>query len=102
MIKVILGELNVMGVNYVLFFIIDVICELCWGCVEESFGEDLFLVFQMGVYEINGYIDGGILFMFKVFGFYGVLIFGLNLVFIEVNERDLREVFLKFYEVVVK
>lgn len=58
MTKAISGELNAMGVNHVLSPTIDVIRELRWGRVEESFGEDPFLVSQMGVHEINGYIDG--------------------------------------------
>ena len=72
------------------------------GRVEESFGEDPFLVSQMGVHEINGYIDGGISPMLKVFGPHGVPTSGLNLASTEANERDLREVFLKPYEVAVK
>lgn len=56
----------------------------------------------MGVHEINGYIDGGISPMLKVFGPHGVPTSGLNLASTEANERDLREVFLKPYEVAVK
>ncbi len=102
MTKAISGELNAMGVNHVLSPTIDVIRELRWGRVEESFGEDPFLVSQMGVHEINGYIDGGISPMLKVFGPHGVPTSGLNLASTEANERDLREVFLKPYEVAVK
>ena len=102
MTKAISGELNAMGVNHVLSPTIDVIRELRWGRVEESFGEDPFLVSQMGVNEINGYIEGGISPMLKVFGPHGVPTSGLNLASTEANERDLREVFLKPYEVAVK
>lgn len=102
MTKAISGELKAMGVNQVLSPTIDVIRDLRWGRVEESFGEDPFLVSQMGVQEINGYIDGGISPMLKVFGPHGVPTSGLNLASTEANERDLREVFLKPYEVAVK
>lgn len=40
--------------------------------------------------------------MLKVFGPHGVPTSGLNLASTEANERDLREVFLKPYEVAVK
>lgn len=102
MTKTISSELQAMGVNQVLSPTIDVIRELRWGRVEESFGEDPFLVSQMGVHEINGYIDGGVSPMLKVFGPHGVPTSGLNLASTEANERDLREVYLKPYEVAVK
>lgn len=102
MTRAVASELNAMGVNHVLSPTIDVIRELRWGRVEESFGEDPFLVSQMGVNEINGYIDGGVSPMLKVFGPHGVPTSGLNLASTEANERDLREVFLKPYEVAVK
>lgn len=102
MTKAISGELKAMGVNQVLSPVIDVIHELRWGRVEESFGEDPFLVSQMGVHEINGYIDGGISPMLKVLGPHGIPTSGLNLASTEAGERDLREFYLKPYEVAVK
>ena len=102
MTHIISKELQAMGVNQVLSPTIDVIRELRWGRVEESFGEDPFLVSQMGIHEINGYIDGGISPMLKVFGPHGIPTSGLNLASTEANERDLREVYLKPYEVAVK
>lgn len=96
------SELHAMGVNHVLSPTIDVIRELRWGRVEESFGEDPFLVSQMGVNEVNGYIDGKVSPMLKVFGPHGVPTSGLNLASTEANERDLREVFLKPYEMAIK
>lgn len=95
-------ELQAMGVNQVLSPTVDVIRELRWGRVEESFGEDPFLVSQMGVQEINGYVENGISPMLKVFGPHGIPTSGLNLASTEANERDLREVYLKPYEVAVK
>ncbi len=53
MTKAISGELNAMGVNHVLYPTIDVIRELRWDVWKESFGEDPFLVSQMGVHEIK-------------------------------------------------
>ena len=46
--KHIAGELNTMGVKQVLAPCIDVVRDLRWGRVEESFGEDPFLCSKDG------------------------------------------------------
>ena len=63
--KHIAGELNTMGVKQVLAPCIDVVRDLRWGRVEESFGEDPFLCSKMAVAEVKGYMEHGISPMLK-------------------------------------
>lgn len=98
--KYISGELNTMGVKQVLAPCIDVVRELRWGRVEESFGEDPFLCSQMAVAEVKGYLDHGISPMLKHYGPHGNPQGGLNLASVECGIRDLFDIYLKPFEAV--
>lgn len=98
--KQISGELNTMGVKQVLAPCIDVVRELRWGRVEESFGEDPFLCSQMAVAEVKGYLDHGISPMLKHYGPHGNPQGGLNLASVECGIRDLFDIYLKPFEAV--
>lgn len=98
--KYISGELNTMGVKQVLAPCIDVVRELRWGRVEESFGEDPFLCSQMAVAEVKGYLDHGISPMLKHYGPHGNPLGGLNLASVECGIRDLFDIYLKPFEAV--
>lgn len=80
----------------------DVVRDLRWGRVEESFGEDPWLVGTMSLAQVRGYLDHGISPMLKPFGGGGAPLGGLNLASVEGGERDLRDIYLKPYEMVVK
>ncbi|ERI85517.1 glycosyl hydrolase family 3 protein [Bacteroides pyogenes F0041] len=96
--KHIAGELNTMGIKQVLAPCIDVVRELRWGRVEESFGEDPFLCTQMGMAEVKGYMDHGISPMLKHYGPHGNPLGGLNLASVECGVRDLFDIYLKPFE----
>ena len=98
--KHIAGELNTMGVKQVLAPCIDVVRDLRWGRVEESFGEDPYLCAQMAVAEVKGYMDHGISPMLKHYGAHGNPLGGLNLASVECGVRDLFDVYLKPFEAV--
>lgn len=98
--KHISGELNTMGVKQVLAPCIDVVRELRWGRVEESFGEDPFLCSRMAVAEVKGYLDHGISPMLKHYGPHGNPLGGLNLASVECGIRDLFDIYLKPFEAV--
>ena len=98
--KHISGELNTMGVKQVLAPCIDVVRELRWGRVEESFSEDPFLCSQMAVAEVKGYMDHGISPMLKHYGPHGNPTGGLNLASVECGVRDLFDIYLKPFEAV--
>ena len=98
--KHIAGELNTMGVKQVLAPCIDVVRELRWGRVEESFSEDPFLCSQMGLAEVKGYLDHGISPMLKHYGPHGNPSGGLNLASVDCGIRDLFDIYLKPFEVI--
>lgn len=95
-------ELKVQGMWQSLSPGMDVVRDLRWGRVEESFGEDPWLVGKMGIAETNGYLDNGISPMLKPFGAGGAPSGGLNLASVDCGERDLRDIYLKPYEMVIK
>ena len=99
-VKSISGELNTMGVKQVLAPCIDVVRDLRWGRVEESFGEDPFLCSKMAVAEVKGYMDHGISPMLKHYGPHGNPLGGLNLASVECGVRDLFDIYLKPFEAV--
>ena len=90
--KHIAGELNTMGVKQVLAPCIDVVRDLRWGRVEESFGEDPFLCSKMAVAEVKGYMEHGISPMLKHYGPHGNPLGGLNLASVECGVRDLFDI----------
>ncbi len=96
--KHIAGELNTLGIKQVLAPCIDVVRDLRWGRVEESFGEDPFLCAQMGMAEVRGYMDHGISPMLKHYGPHGNPLGGLNLASVECSVRDLFDIYLKPFE----
>ncbi|QNL52448.1 glycoside hydrolase family 3 C-terminal domain-containing protein [Olivibacter sp. SDN3] len=95
-------ELKAQGVIQTLSPGLDVVRELRWGRVEESFGEDPWLVGQMGIAQVKGYIDNGVAPMLKPYGPGGAPLGGLNLASVESGERDVRNIHIKPYEMVVK
>ncbi|MFA5814246.1 MAG: glycoside hydrolase family 3 N-terminal domain-containing protein [Bacteroidales bacterium] len=98
------------GLHLALTPVLDVAREPRWGRVEETFGEDPFLIAQMGIAVINGfqgdraYSDKKHLFgTLKHFGAHGVPENGSNCSPADISERTLREVHLyPFKEVVQK
>lgn len=99
--KYISAELNTMGVKQVLAPCIDVVKELRWGRVEESYSEDPFLCSQMAVGEVKGYLDHGISPMLKHYGPHGNPQSGLNLASVDCGVRDLFDIYLKPFETVI-
>lgn len=95
-------DLHVQNLNQVLAPCIDVVRDLRWGRVEESYGEDPFMNGLMAIAEVNGYIDNGISPMLKHFGPHGNPLGGLNLASVECGVRDLLDVYLKPFEMVIK
>ncbi len=102
MTKAIAYELKSQGVIQTLSPGLDVVRDLRWGRVEESFGEDPWLVGQMGIAQVNGYIAGGVAPMLKPYGPGGAPLGGLNLASVESGERDVRTIHIKPYEMAVK
>ena len=100
--SMIADELHAVGMRQVLSPCIDVVRDLRWGRVEESFGEDPYLCGRFGIAEVKGYMDNGISPMLKHYGPHGNPLSGLNLASVETSIRDLHEVYLKPFEMVMK
>jgi beta-glucosidase len=96
------AELKSQGIIQTLSPGLDVVRDLRWGRVEESFGEDPYLVGRMGIAQVNGYIDGDVAPMLKPYGPGGAPLGGLNLASVESGERDVRNIHIKPYEMVVR
>ena len=95
-------DLHAQGMHQVLAPCIDVVRDLRWGRVEESFGEDPILCGLFGIAEVKGYMDNGISPMLKHYGPHGNPLSGLNLASVECGLRDLHEVYLKPFEMVIR
>ena len=94
-------DLHAQGIHQVLSPCIDVVRDLRWGRVEESYGEDAWLCGLFGIAEVNGYMDNGISPMLKHYGPHGNPLSGLNLASVECGMRDLHEIYLKPFEMVI-
>lgn len=100
--RMIADDLHSLGFRQVLAPCIDVVRELRWGRVEESYGEDPYLCGLFGIEEVSGYLESGISPMLKHYGPHGNPLSGLNLASVECGLRDLHEIYLKPFEMVVK
>lgn len=100
--SMIANELHAVGMRQVLSPCIDVVRDLRWGRVEESFGEDPYLCGLFGIAEVKGYMEHGISPMLKHYGPHGNPLSGLNLASVETSIRDLHEIYLKPFEMVMK
>ncbi|MBS3737034.1 glycoside hydrolase family 3 C-terminal domain-containing protein [Candidatus Bipolaricaulota bacterium] len=98
-------QIKAIGGHQVLAPVLDIARDFRWGRVEETFGEDPYLVATMG----KSYIDGlqgegpekGILATIKHFCAHGEPEGGRNHCPVNVSERELRETFLFPFEVAV-
>lgn len=102
MTKYISGELNTLGMKQVFAPCMDVVREIRWGRTEESFGEDPWLCSVMSLAQVRGYLDGGTSPMLKHYGPHGKPNSGLNIASVECGTRDLFDIYLKPFEMVIE
>lgn len=95
-------DLHAQGMKQVLAPCIDVVRDLRWGRVEESYGEDPFLCGIFAQSEVKGYLDSGISPMLKHYGPHGNPLGGLNLASVDCGLYDLHAVYLKPFEMVIR
>lgn len=95
-------DLHAQGMRQVLAPCIDVVRDLRWGRVEESYGEDPYLCGVFAQSEVKGYLDNGISPMLKHYGPHGNPLGGLNLASVECGLYDLHAVYLKPFEMVLR
>jgi len=98
------------GVHQALTPVVDVAREPRWGRVEETFGEDPYLISQMGIAAVRGFQGDGtfkdkkrVIATLKHFAAHGQPESGTNCGPVNVSERLLRDTFLfPFKEVIQK
>ncbi|SFO85014.1 beta-glucosidase [Chitinophaga sp. YR627] len=87
-------EAQVIGIHQILSPVLDIARELRWGRVEETFGEDPFLIAEMGTAFIKGYQSFRITCTPKHFVAHGSPSGGLNCANVSGGERDMRSLYL--------
>jgi beta-glucosidase len=102
MTRAITRELKVQGIDQVLSPDLDLARELRWGRVEETYGEDPYLVGRMGIAYVKGFTENNIICTPKHFAAHGSPRGGLNLSSVAGGERELRSLYLKPFEAVIK
>jgi len=104
-------EIRARGVHLVLSPVVDVARDPRWGRIEETFGEDPYLVGEMGVAaveglqgdSVDGYLaDGKVFATLKHMTGHGQPESGTNIGPAQISERELRENFFPPFEQVVR
>ncbi|MDZ4766141.1 MAG: glycoside hydrolase family 3 N-terminal domain-containing protein [Chloroflexota bacterium] len=106
MADVIRAQMRAVGGHHALAPVLDVTRDARWGRVEETFGEDPYLVSQMGMAYVRG-IQGrdlaqGVAATGKHFVGYGISEGGMNWAPPHIMPRELREVYLLPFEAAVR
>lgn len=104
--KVIGRQMRAAGAHQALAPLLDVARDPRWGRMEETYGEDPYVVGTMGTAYVKG-IQGdlkeqGVLATGKHFVGYGASEGGMNWAPVHLPERELREVYLTPFEMAVK
>jgi beta-glucosidase len=106
MAKIIRYQMRSVGAHQGLAPLLDITRDPRWGRVEETYGEDPYLVSMMGTSFIEGLqgesLDDGVISTAKHFVGYGLPIGGKNWAPPLIPERELREVFLAPFEAAVR
>ncbi|KPV40841.1 glycoside hydrolase family 3 N-terminal domain-containing protein [Alicyclobacillus ferrooxydans] len=103
---VIREQMKSVGAHQALAPLLDITRDARWGRSEETFGEDPYLVSQMGLSYVKGLqtddIRDGVIATGKHFVGYGISEGGMNWAPAHIPSRELREDFLLPFEAVVK
>jgi len=104
--NVIKEQMRSVGAHQALAPVLDITRDVRWGRVEETFGEDPYLVSKMGVSYIKGIQDSdskqGVMATGKHFVGYGVSEGGMNWAPAHIPQREMREIFLLPFEAAVR
>lgn len=104
--SVIREQMRATGASQGLSPVLDVARDPRWGRVEETFGEDPYLVASIGAAYVKG-LQGddprsGVVATVKHFAAHGISEGGRNSATVHVSSRELREIFLFPFEVAVR
>ena len=95
-------EARVIGIRQVLSPVLDIARDLRWGRIEETFGEDPYLIAEMGIAFVKGYQSQGVACMPKHFVAHGSPTGGLNCASVSGGERELRSLYLYPFKRVIE
>ncbi|WP_326975503.1 glycoside hydrolase family 3 N-terminal domain-containing protein [Caproicibacter sp. BJN0012] len=95
-------ESHAVGINSAMSPVVDVSRDPRWGRTYETFGEDPYLISQMGIHYVRGMQNTGVSCIAKHFLGYAETQAGLNTAVTRINPRELYEVFATPFEAVAK
>ena len=95
-------DLRSVGVHQGLAPVLDVVRDYRWGRVEETLGEDPYLVAIMGAAYVRGLESGGVIATLKHFVGYSASRAARNHAPVSMGPRELRDVMLPPFEVAVR
>lgn len=103
---VIREQMRAVGAHLTLAPVLDVVRDARWGRVEETFGEDPFLITNIGLAYVKGIqtddLRNGIVATGKHFAAHGIPEGGRNWAPVAVNGRELREIFLTPFKAAIR
>ncbi|NED92161.1 glycoside hydrolase family 3 protein, partial [Streptomyces sp. SID11233] len=91
-------SLRAVGVHQGLAPVLDVVRDLRWGRVEETIGEDPYLVGRVGAAYVRGLESAGIVATLKHFAGYSASRAGRNLAPVSMGPRERADVVLPPFE----
>jgi beta-xylosidase len=96
------ADMRSVGVHQGLAPVLDVVRDARWGRVEETMGEDPYLVGTLGTAYVRGLEASGIIATLKHFVGYSASRAGRNLAPVSIGARELADVLLPPFEMVVR
>jgi beta-xylosidase len=94
--------MRALGVHQGLAPVLDVVRDLRWGRVEETIGEDPWLVGTIGAAYVRGLESAGVVSTLKHFAGYSASRGGRNLAPVSVGPRELADVLLPPFELALR
>src|SRR5947208_90548 len=91
-----------LGVHQGLAPVLDVVRDLRWGRVEETIGEDPYLVGTIGSAYVRGLESAGVIATLKHFVGYSASRAGRNLAPVSIGPREIADVLLPPFEMALK
>ncbi|MFE5793689.1 beta-glucosidase [Streptomyces sp. NPDC056503] len=96
------GDMRAMGVHQGLAPVLDVVRDARWGRVEETIGEDPYLVGTLATAYVQGLESAGVVATLKHFAGYSASRAGRNLAPVGMGRRELADVILPPFEMAVR
>ena len=96
------SDMRSVGIHQGLAPVLDVVRDARWGRVEETIGEDPYLIGAIGTAYVRGLESAGIIATLKHFVGYSASKAGRNLAPVSVGPRELADVLLAPFEMVVR